>query len=131
MAHDALRNSTLTRTLADVLGDLSDLVQKEIRLARAEVTEKITSGVQAGVWMMVAALLGVVAGLLVIEAIVFALASFGLALHWSCLLVAIVLAVCGASAFAYGRTAANEKLMPTRSARQITEDIRTVKEQLT
>ena len=103
MAHDAIRNSTLARTLADVLGDVSDLVQKEIRLARAEFTAKIGNGVQAGLWMIVAALLGFVAALLVIEAMVFALASFGIALYWACLLVAGVLALCGAAAFAYGR----------------------------
>jgi hypothetical protein len=131
MAHDALRNSTLARTLADVLGDLSDLVQKETRLARAEFTGKITSGVQAGLWMMVAALLGLVAALLVIEAVVFALASFGLALYWACLLVAGVLGGCGTAAFAYGRFAGREILVPSRGIRQINEDIRTAKEQLT
>ena len=131
MAHDAIRNSTLVRTVGDVLGDLSDLVQKEIRLARAEVTAKMTSGVQAGLWMLVAALLGLVASLLVIEAIVFALASFGLAIYWACLLVAGVLGGCGAAAFAYGRSAANEMLVPMRGAGQINEDIRTIKEQLT
>jgi Putative Actinobacterial Holin-X, holin superfamily III len=131
MAYDAIRNSTLTRTLADVLGDLSDLVQKEIRLARAEFTAKITSGVRSSLWMMVAALLGLVAALLVIEAIVFALASFGLALYWACLLVAGVLGGCGAAAFAYGRSAAREILMPIRGVRQISEDIKTAKEQLT
>ena len=131
MAHDAIRNSTLVRTVGDVLGDLSDLVQKEIRLARAEFTAKMTSGVQAGLWMLVAALLGFVASLLVIEAIVFALASFGLAIYWACLLVAGVLAVSGAAAFAYGRSAANEMLVPMRGAGQINEDIRTIREQLT
>ena len=131
MAHDAIRNSTLVRTVGDVLGDLSDLVQKEIRLARAEATAKMTSGVRAGLWMMVAALLGLVASLLVIEAIVFALASFGLAIYWACLLVAGVLAGCGVAAFAYGRSAANEMLVPMRGAAQINEDIRTIKEQLT
>ena len=91
MAHDAIGNSTLVRTVGDVLGNLSDLVQKEVRLARAEFTAKITNGVHAGLWMIVAALLGLVAFLLVIEALVFALASFGLALYWACLLVAAVL----------------------------------------
>ena len=130
MAHDAIRNSTLVRTVGDVFGDLSDLVQKEIRLVRAEVTAKMTSGVQAGLWILVAALLGLVASLLVIEAIVFALASFGLALYWACLLVAGVLAGCGAAAFAYGRSAAHRMLVPSRGIRQINEDIRTAKEQL-
>jgi len=37
---DDLRNSGLSRTLGDFLTDLADLVQKEIRLARAEVSEK-------------------------------------------------------------------------------------------
>jgi hypothetical protein len=130
MAHDAIRNSTLARTLADVLGDVSDLVQKEIRLARAEFTAKIGNGVQAGLWMIVAALLGFVAALLVIEAMVFALASFGIALYWACLLVAGVLALCGAAAFAYGRSTAHEILVPLRGTRQINEDIKTIKEQL-
>jgi cobalamin synthase len=52
----------------------------------------------------VAGVLGVVAVLLVVEAAVFALASFGLALHWSCLLVAAVLAASGAAAFYHGRS---------------------------
>lgn len=130
MAHDAIRNSTLARTLADVLGDVSDLVQKEIRLARAEFTAKIGNGVQAGLWIIVAALLGFVAALLVIEAMVFALASFGIALYWACLLVAGVLALCGAAAFAYGRSTAHEILVPLRGTRQINEDIKTIKEQL-
>jgi uncharacterized membrane protein YgcG len=85
MAPDRLRNSGLMQSLTDLLADLSDLVQKEIRLAKAEVTEKITAQVQASIWMVAAAFLGLVAALLVVEAAVFALASFGLALYWSCL----------------------------------------------
>lgn len=131
MTHEAIRNSTLTRTLADVIADFSELVQKEIRLARAEVTEKVTNVVQTSVWMMAAALLALLAISLVIEAAVFALASLGLALHWSCLIVAAVLAVCAAAAFAFGRSAAPEPLVPAKSIRQISEDIRTAKEKLT
>jgi VIT1/CCC1 family predicted Fe2+/Mn2+ transporter len=131
MAYERLQNSTLTRTVTDLLGDLADLVQKEIRLARAEVSEAIANGVQASVWMVAAALLGVIAALLIIEACVFALASFGLALHWSCLIVAAVLAAAAGGAFAYGRAMAREKMLPTRSVRQVSESIRATKEQLT
>ena len=60
MPLDGLRNSALLCTLADVLDDLPDLFQKEIRLAQAEFTGKIKDGVQASAWMMVAGLLGVV-----------------------------------------------------------------------
>jgi hypothetical protein len=130
MAHDSMRDTALVHTLADVLGDVSDLVQKEIRLARAELAEKVTSGMQASLWMVVAGFLGLVAALLVIEAIVFALASLGLALYWACLLVAAVLAAGGTGAFAYGRSAVRQMLVPARGIRQINKDIRTAKEQL-
>jgi Putative Actinobacterial Holin-X, holin superfamily III len=60
MPFDGLRNSALVRILADVLDDLPDLVQKEIRLAQAEFTGKIKDGVQAGVWIMVAGLFGLI-----------------------------------------------------------------------
>jgi hypothetical protein len=65
MAYERLRNSGLTQGLTDLLADLGDLVQKEIQFAKAEVTEKITSSLRASVWMMAAAVLGLIAGLLV------------------------------------------------------------------
>jgi hypothetical protein len=106
-------------------------VQKEIQLAKAEVTEKITSRLRASVWMIAAALLGLIALLLVVEAAVFALASLGLELHWACFLVAAVLAAAGAAAFWHGRSVTETQLLPTRTVRQVTQDIKTAKEQLT
>ena len=50
MAYERLRNSGLTQALTDLLADLGDLVQKEIQLAKAEVTETITSRLRASVW---------------------------------------------------------------------------------
>jgi hypothetical protein len=81
--------------------------------------------------MAVAGALGLAAALLLVEAAVFAIASFGIALHWSCLIVAGILAVAAAAAFFQGRSAAQDELLPTRTARQISQDIRTAKEQLT
>ena len=131
MALDRLQNSGLTHAFTDLLADLGDLLQKEIQLAKAEVTEKITSRLQASVWMVGAGLLALIAVLLVVEAAVFAIASFGLAMHWACLLVAAVLAAAALAIFFYGRSLAEGDLMPKRSARQISQDIRTAKEQLT
>ena len=131
MALDRLQNSGLTRAFTDLLGDLGDLVQKEMQLAKAEVTEKITSRLQASIWMVAAGLLALIAGLLVVQAAVFAIASFGLALHWACLVVAAVLAAGALAAFSYGRSVADDDLLPKRSVRQISQDIRTAKEQLT
>jgi uncharacterized membrane protein YgcG len=131
MALDHLQNSGLTRALTDLLADLAELVQKELQLAKTEITEKITSRLRASAWMVVAGILGMVAALLVVEAAVFALASFGLALHWSCLLVAAVLIAIAAATFFHGRSLTDDGLLPSRTARQITQDIKTAKEQLT
>jgi Putative Actinobacterial Holin-X, holin superfamily III len=130
MAHD-LRDSGLVQALTDLLGDLADLLRKELQLAKAEITEKIVSRLRAGVWMVVAGALGIVAALLLVEAAVFAIASFGIALHWSCLIVAALFAAAAAAAFFQGRSQAQDELLPARTARQISQDIRTAKEQLT
>jgi hypothetical protein len=131
MAYDRLRNSGLTQALTDLLGDLADLVQKEMHLAKAEVTEKIAARLRGSAWMAVAGVLGLIAAVLIVQAAVFAIASFGLALYWSCLLVAAVLAAGGAAAFYHGRSLSEDELLPTRTVRQITQDIKTAKEQLT
>jgi len=131
MALDRLQHSGLAQAFTDLLADLGDLLQKEVQLAKAEVTEKITSRLKASIWMVGAGLLALIAGLLVVEAAVFAIASFGLALHWACLVVAGVLAAGALAAFYYGRSVADDDLLPKRSARQISQDIRTTKEQLT
>jgi hypothetical protein len=130
MAHD-LRNSGLVQALTDLFADLADLLRKELQLAKTEITEKIVSRLRASVWMVVAGALGLIAVLLLVEAAVFAIASFGIALHWSCLIVAAVLAAAAAAAFFQGRSAAQDELLPTRTARQISQDIKTAKEQLT
>ena len=81
--------------------------------------------------MVAAGILGLIATLLLLEAVVFAIASFGVPLHWSCLLVAAVLAAGAFATFYHGRSVADEGLLPTRTANQITQDIKTVKEQWT
>jgi uncharacterized membrane protein YgcG len=131
MALDHLQNSGLTRGLTDLLADLAELVQKELQLAKTEIAEKITARLRASAWIVAAGVLGMVAALLIVEAAVFAIASFGLALYWSCLVVAAILAAGAAAAFYHGRSLTEEELLPSRTARQITQDIKTAKEQLT
>jgi uncharacterized membrane protein YqjE len=131
MAHENLANTTLVRSLGDLLGSFSDLVQKEIRLAKAEVSEKIASKVQASVWMAIAGFIGVLIAMLLVAAAVFAIASFGIHLYWACLIVAAVLAAVAAACFYHGRSLAEENLAPRRALSQISQDIRTAKEQLT
>jgi hypothetical protein len=125
------KNSALPRLLSDVVADLADLFQKELRLFKAELSAKLSLKLWAGVWMSAAAGLGVIAVLLVIQALVFGIASFGIALHWSCLIVAAILAAVAAAAYAKGRADAREDLLPSRTIRNVKQDIATAKEQLT
>ena len=131
MAPERLKDATLPQTLSEVVADLADLFHKELRLAKAEISAKISTKLNAGVWMLAAAILGFLAVIAVLEAIVFAIASSGIAMHWSCQIVAGGLAVIAAIAFAKGRADAREDLRPERTINQIKRDISTAKEQLT
>ncbi len=127
----SLKESALLRSVADLFADFSDLVQKEFQLARAELADNIKAQMRAPVWMAVAAVLALFAGFALVEAAILGLASTGLALPWSCLIVGGVLAAVAVVAFAAGRAgAAKARLAPQRSARQLNENLKSVKEQI-
>jgi Putative Actinobacterial Holin-X, holin superfamily III len=129
MAHDTLRDAALVDVITDVLTDLSDLVQKELRLARPELTYKLTVRLQASIWFAIAGLLALLACLLITEGAVLALASAGLALHWSCFLVAGILVAAASLSFDYGRPGSAKDLSPTRSTRQFNKAVNAAREQ--
>jgi hypothetical protein len=130
MAHEALKESVLSRTVSDLLADFTDLMQKEIRLARTEISEKVSAKLRGMVWMGAAGLLGLMVALLLLEGIVFALIGWGFSPAISCLLVAAVIALLAVVLFYQARSMLAEDFMPARTARQINQDIRTAKEQL-
>ena len=130
MAYEHLKDSALPRALSDVVGDLADLFQKEMRLARAELSSKLSLKVRGGIWMACAGAFALVTALLVVEAIVFAIVSFGIAPHWACLIVAAAFAVAGGIAYAAGRSAIDAELTPNRTIHQVKRDVTTVREQI-
>jgi putative effector of murein hydrolase len=130
MAYERLRNATLPHVLSEVVADAADLFHCELRLAKAEISEKITTKLTAGIWASAGGVLALMAVFIVLEAIIFAIASTGLAMHWSCLIVAAGLAAIAAAAFLKGRADAKDDLTPDRTIHQIKRDISTVKEQL-
>jgi hypothetical protein len=130
MADESLWETRLIRAVTDLGADLADLVQKELRLARSEIVQKLTLGLQAGAWFALAAALGFFAVVLILEALVFGIAAAGVPLWGSCLLVAFVLSVVAAVAFYYARRQSSQDMTPVRSARQFTRAIGTVREQL-
>jgi hypothetical protein len=124
--------SSLPNAFSRLITDLADLMQKEMRLARAELSEKLSITIRAGVWMSVAAVLAILAALLVVQACVLGLsAATGIALHWSSLIVAVLLAAGGGAAFAKGKADVPEQLAPDRAIHQVKQDIAVAKEQFT
>ena len=122
-------NPSMSEAFSRVVSDLADLMQKEMRLAKAEIANKITLGLRAGVWMSVAAVFGMIALLLLVQTCVFGLsAATGLALHWSSLIVAAVLGAIAAASFAKGK-ADTPSLAPDRAVHQVKRDIAVAKEQ--
>ena len=131
MAFERLKNTTLPHVLSEVFADVADLFQHELRLAKAEISEKITSKLSAGIWTSAAGVLALMAVFIALQALIFAIASTGIAMHWSCLIVVAGLAVIAAAAFFKGRADAQEDLTPGRTIHQIKRDVSTAKEQLT
>jgi len=131
MAYEQLKQSSLVSSLSATVAGFGDLIQKELRLARAEMSEKLSAKVRASAWMVIAGLLGLITVFLGLQAAVFAIASYGFALHWACLIVAGVVGAGAVAAYYRGCADAQEDLMPTRTINQIKRDIATTKEQLT
>ena len=119
--------SSLPTAFSRVITDLANLMQKEMRLARAELSEKLSITIRAGVRMSVAAVLAILAALLVVQACVLGLsAATGIALHWTALLAAAA-----GAAFAKGKADVPEQLAPDRALHQVKQDIAVAKEQFT
>ena len=124
--------SSLPNAFSRVITDLADLMQKEMRLARAELSEKLSITIRAGGWMSVATVFAILAALVVVQACVLGLsAATGIALHWSSLIVAALLAACGGAAFAKGKADVPEQLAPDRALHQVKQDLAVAKEQFT
>jgi Putative Actinobacterial Holin-X, holin superfamily III len=123
--------TSLPEAFSRVMTDLADLIRKEMRLARAELSTKLSIGIRAGIWMLAAAFFAIVAALLVVQACVLALATTtGLALHWSSLIVAAALGILAAAAFAKSKTDAPEQLTPDRAINQVKRDIKVARSSL-
>ena len=115
--------------ITTALTQLSTLVRKEVDLARAEVTENVSSA-GAAIGFIVAAIVIALTALNVLSAaVVAALAELGIELGWSALIVGGGL---GLLAFALITKGVNDlklsSLAPTRTAKNIQRDAQAVKE---
>jgi uncharacterized membrane protein YqjE len=123
-----LRHSALSHAVGDVLQDVSELVQKELQFARAELATNLDAVLRKVAGLAIAAVFALVALLALAEAVIFALASQCMAPHIACLVVS------GASAviaiIAYAASHGRASVTPSRTLQHMSVDIRTAKEHL-
>lgn len=126
-------SSTDHRSTADLISSafqhVNGLVRGEITLAKAELQESLRH-MMAGVGMIAAAAVMIVTALNVFAAaIVAGLTELGLHPGWAALVTGVFFLIAGGILWLIGRSALDpEKLMPTRTARNVRRDAETVKE---
>jgi hypothetical protein len=112
------------------VADVADLVQKEMRLARAEIGEKLSNKLRAGAWIFTAGALALIALFMLVEGVALWISTLGIS-HTSHWIIGTALAVLSALAYLAGRADARESLAPERTIHQVNRDIRETKERLT
>jgi membrane protein implicated in regulation of membrane protease activity len=126
-------SSDLNRSVPDLIGDLlqqtSSLVQKEVQLARAELSEKLSVMGGAAASIGVAAALLMAALVIILQGIAALLVTFGLSTWVSSLIVGVVVAVI---AYVLLRAGVNRmksaSLTPDRTVHQVSRDATMAKE---
>jgi uncharacterized membrane protein YqjE len=125
---DFHRIRALVLTYGDLFGDLGDLLRKELRLGEVQLKLGLANLTQAAVLFVASGMIALLAVLLLLLGIVHLIASFGLALHWSYMLVALVLLIIAGIIFYMARAKASaDNLVPKRAFAQLGKTARTLK----
>lgn len=120
-----------TSIISDVLSHVSNLVRKEVDLARAEMTENLTkAGIAVGL-IAGALLVALVALNVLAAALVAAITNMGIDAGWSALIVGVLFAVIALVMAMKGlNDLKGSSLAPTRTAKNVRRDAEAVKEAL-
>ena len=117
--------------LRDLASDSASLVQQEFALARAEAEAKLHQMIMAAIELLVGALVGFAALIILLDAGVYSLAEAGLQRWLAALIVGGVVAVIGFLLVRKGQNdLAATRLAPERTAANLRKDLDLVKEQV-
>lgn len=123
---------SITGAISEIFERCSDLIEKEIRLAAAEITAGIAEKIASGAWLGAAAVSGFFVVMFLLAGIACLLTeAAGLRAYWSCFIVALGVAFVGAGLFAKGRASLDTPMTPDKTIKNVNRDIKTAKEQLT
>ena len=116
---------------ADALSQMTTLFETEIRLVKTEISEKISSAINAVIVLLVAAVLLLAALFIILFGIVQLVIFFGVVAWLAYFIVGVVIAVAGAIALYVAlNKLSTDNLMPKRSLNQLGKDADVVKEQV-
>jgi hypothetical protein len=122
---------SITQTFGDVLADSLHLIQTELRLARAEASEKFGTAVGLVATGGAGAVCLLLGSLLLLLGLVRWLAIAGLPEEWGFLVVGSIAAAAGVVLVLRARQQASaDALLPNRTVRDLRADVDMVKEEL-
>ncbi len=123
---------SILHLVTDVIDEMTQLFQTEIRLVRAEFNQKISNVATAATLLVMGAVAGIAALFLLLQAVVAWLAVAGLPEQWGLLLVGLVVGVIGIVVVMRGiGILRGTTLVPQKTLDQLGADFTTVKEHLT
>ncbi|SDK60901.1 Putative Holin-X, holin superfamily III [Glycomyces sambucus] len=130
--HDPERpeDQSLGGLLSEVARDVSELIRKEVELAKLEVREEAVKASKAGAKLGAAALMGNLAFLLAAFALAWGLAEV-MPAGWAFLVVAVIAAAVAGGLFAVGRKQFREvSPVPRQTGETLKEDVEWARERM-
>ena len=126
-AHDSTRS--LASLFTDLISEVTQLFQTEIRLVRAEMNEKVSRVANSGALIGAGAVMMLPAVFILLLAIVRWLEVAGLPEQWGLLIVGVVVAAVGAILLMKGiNNLKGSALVPRRTIEQVQADFSVAKE---
>ena len=126
----APQQPSIATLVGELVADAQDLVRKEIDLAKQEVRVEVGKAKDSAISLGIGAAMAAIGGLLLILMLVHLLASFGLRLWVSYLIVGLVFAIIGGVLIMRARSKANEiNLVPEASVQEVKKDVAWIKQQ--
>jgi Putative Actinobacterial Holin-X, holin superfamily III len=120
---------TIVNLLTDVISEVTELFQTELRLIRAEINDKVSRVANSGTLIASGAVAALAAVFLILQAIVSWLAVAGIPQQWGYLVVGVLVAILSAVLVSRGLNALRAtSLVPNRTIDQLKSDFATVKE---
>lgn len=130
MATSTSDSRSVSELLRDLSGNVSTLMRKEIQLARAETSEKISQAMVAVGSILGGAILALAALIVLLQALVIALTNAGIPAGWSALIVGVIVAGIAYVLIHKGtRDLEAGNLAPERTIDSLKQNAQTLKEQ--